>query len=233
MGDEIDEVKNSATEIVTKLFAKIPDSRVSVVDYRDQYPNGNYSDYPYHAVLPFSDNITDITSGINSLSLGDGGDYPETAYTALINTLQGNQINSWREDAEKAIILFTDAPPHDPEPFTGYTLNDVISASKNPFTLTVNPADISLMNTTNKPVSIYTILLENDENALTIFSQLSEETGGKLYQSPDIVESLFSAITDIEETITDNPSVPEPNSLFSLFIISLLGFWKQSSVNRD
>ncbi len=235
MGDEIDEVKNSATEIVTKLFAKFPDSRVSIVDYQDRYPRGYPEDYPYNAVLPFSDTITSITDAINNLSLGDGGDYPETAYTALINTLQANQLGGWREDAEKAIILFTDAPPHDPEPITGYTLEDVINASQNPATIDINLASLSLTNTTNKPVSIYTVLLENDEDALTIFSELSGQTGGKVYQSTDIVASFLDAITDIEEKIANSPNqtVPEPSNLFGLFIIVLGSILKLKHSSQD
>ncbi len=218
MEDEIDEVKNSATEIVTKLFAKIPDSRVSIIDYQDRYPKGYPNDYPYNAVLPFSDSINSITSAIDSLSLGHGGDYPETAYTALINTLQGNQIGGWREEAAKAIILFTDAPPHDPEPITGYTLDDVINASKNPFTFDSNLAFPSLSNTTNQAVPIYTIFLENDEDALNTYSELSKQTGGKVYQSTNIVESLYGALADIEEDISNSPnqSVSEPSNVLGL-----------------
>lgn len=61
-----------------------------------------------------------------------------------------------------------DAPPHDPEPFTGYTLNDVIAAAEN--------AD---------PIFIYPIQIGG---TVEKFSELAEQTGGTVFTTADASE---------------------------------------------
>ena len=249
MGDDLSRVKSSALDIVNGLFADLPNSRVSVADYRDfpQSPYGGSGDYPYRAALPFSDNLTDITGAIDSLSIGWGNDYPESAYSALMNTIQGKGIGGWREAAKKSIILFTDAPPHEPEPFTGYTASSVIAAAQNPLTIQTNPTGFSRnaatdsvisglstslaskTDATTNPVSIYSVVLGGNPSAVNYFSQISQETGGQLYTSPDILESFLAALEDIKEDVTEpepDPepqSVPEPTSLLGLLLLSIGG----------
>ncbi len=60
-----------------------------------------------------------VQSAILALKASGGGDTPETVYSGVINALQGNGIGLWRERAYKVIFLMGDAPPLDPEPFTG------------------------------------------------------------------------------------------------------------------
>ncbi|WP_083602417.1 vWA domain-containing protein [Hydrococcus rivularis] len=260
MWDDLDQVKNSATDIVNQLFADIPDSRVAIADYRD-FPSdiyGNYGDYPYNAVLPFSDKLTNITSAINSVAIGDGGDWSESAYSGLVNVIKGNGIGGWRDEAKKAIILFTDAPPHDPEPFTSYTAQSIIDAAKNPVTIQTNssiipsfgnshgfsPFSASLTSISNSisttsPVSIYSVFLGNDSSGSDYYSKLSEKTGGKLYTSYNIVDSLFEVLKDIKKDISDPDikpqpgpqSVPEPTSILGLFVLSLVSVFQKLKKN--
>lgn len=168
MDGEIVPITNLALDIANELLSEIPDTRVAVTNYRD-FPRSSFgggffgggffgggffgnssgqgssfSDYPYKAILPFSSDPSSITRVLSpSFFTTGGGDTPETAYTALINTIQGQGIGGWRDDAKKAIILFTDAPPHDPEPKTGYTASSVIDTAQNPLTIQTNPTSFS------------------------------------------------------------------------------------------
>ncbi|MFQ4144222.1 vWA domain-containing protein [Chlorogloeopsis sp. ULAP02] len=141
MGSYIGTVQQTAKDILNKLDVSGLNYRVAVTDYKDF----GGSDYPYRPVLPFSSNQAAITSAINSLSsVSGGGDTPESAYSALIRTIQGEGIGEWEEDAySRSIILLTDAPPHDPETYTGYTAEDVIAAARFANVGTGNPLALS------------------------------------------------------------------------------------------
>ena len=192
MWDDIDAVKASATEIVNTIDSKISDYRVAVVDYRDfpVYPYGGSGDYPYHVDLPFSTDKSTIISAIQGLSLGWGADWQESVYSALIRSINTEGLGEWRNGVKKVVILMGDAPPHDPEPFTGYTLSSVVAAAE-----AVDPA------------SIYPIAIGGDSTTYSYFSTLAEETGGEVFialTAADLVEAIIKAIeTSLEAPIAD------------------------------
>jgi hypothetical protein len=133
MGDDIDAVKAQAVDIVNQIAEDFPNFRVAVVDYRD-HPVDPYGepgiDYPYNDVLAFSTDKAAVISAINSLSLGSGNDWEESVYSAIMHCINASTLGGWREDpVTRKIIVMGDAPPHDPEPFTGYTLDSVEAAA--------------------------------------------------------------------------------------------------------
>lgn len=209
MWDDIANVKASSTEIVNHIDSELPDYRIAVVDYRDfpVSPYGASGDYPYKVRLSFSTDKTSIINAIQSLSLGNGADWQESVYTALVKSFQTDGLTPWRSEANKAIILLGDAPPHDPEPFTGYTIDSVISAANSIFstssslsTTIVRP--ISQANENQSSVSIYGIAIGYDPSAYNYFKILSEKTGGKVFKAPtasDIVEKIIEVIGEIED----------------------------------
>lgn len=133
MGDDIDAVKAQAVDIVNQIAEDFPNFRVAVVDYRD-HPVSPYgepgTDYAYNDVLAFSTDKSAIVSAINSLSLGNGRDTEESVYSGIMHCIDASTLGGWREDpVTRKIIVMGDAPPHDPEPFTGYTLASVEAAA--------------------------------------------------------------------------------------------------------
>lgn len=192
MRDDIVAVKASATQIVDALDSKGVDYRVAVVDYRDfpVSPFGGSGDYPYNLGLPFSADRNTIVGAINGLNLGWGANWEESVYTALVRAM--TDVNKdparadnygWREGAEKGFVLLGDAPGHNPDPFTGYTLADVTSLSES-----------------IDPVKIYSIAVGYSPATYAFFSEISEATGGKAYVSPtadDVVDAILAAIGDI------------------------------------
>lgn len=124
MGDDIDAVKRSATNVVNKLSGNF---RVALVDYKDRpSAGGDGGDYPSRLVLGFSSDKGAIVNAINSLGATGGGDWPETAYSGLMRALS----LSWRAAAARSIIWMGDAPPKDPEPITNFTKATVINAAR-------------------------------------------------------------------------------------------------------
>jgi len=155
MWDDIAAVKASASEIVEAIDSKVTGYRIAVVSYRDfpVWPYGDYGDWTYKDVLSFSSDKTAIIAAIQSLYVGGGADWQESVYSALMHCIDSSSLGGWRTGADKFIILMGDAPPHDPEPFTGYTLSTVTTAAEE--------AD---------PVSIYPIAIGPDSTTYTYFS---------------------------------------------------------------
>ncbi len=198
MGSYIGAAQTAAQNILNQLDNSGADYRIAVADYKDfpVAPYGDPSDYPYRADLPFSTDKTAITNTINSLSsnIGGGGDIPESAYTALIDTINTQGLGAWRKGVKKAVIVMSDAPPLAPEPFTGYTSQSVIDAA--------NAVD---------PAIIYSIVPGGDPSAVSYFSKLTTATGGKLYttsSSTDIVNAFSDIISQVTTPLPSDNAPP-------------------------
>ena len=185
MWDDIDEVKASASAIVDAIAANISGYRIAVVDYKDfpVSPYGDPGDYPFHDVLPFSTIKSTIIAAIQGLIVGGGADWEESVYSALMHSINSTSLGGWRgsDQAAKVIILMGDAPPHDPEPFTGYTLSSVVTAAEN--------AD---------PVIIYPVQIGG---TVEKFEELANQTGGKAFTAEnagEVVDAILDAIEEIK-----------------------------------
>jgi Ca2+-binding RTX toxin-like protein len=115
MGSSIGSVKAQAATLIDAVFAGgNNDGRIGVVGFKDT-TNGE----PTQVVLPFTDQDdfdarkSAAISAINSLTVGGGGDTPETALDGLRVALNGS-MGQWRAGAGiLRIALFTDAPAKD------------------------------------------------------------------------------------------------------------------------
>jgi RTX calcium-binding nonapeptide repeat (4 copies)/von Willebrand factor type A domain len=115
MGSSINSVKAQASSLIEAVFANGNyDGRIGVVSFKDT-ANGE----PSQVILPFTgqDEFADRKSAalaaINSLTVGGGGDTPETALDGLKVALNGS-MGQWRFSAGTLrIALFTDAPAKD------------------------------------------------------------------------------------------------------------------------
>lgn len=192
MFDDIATVKSSATEIISTIHDSVlvdgkVDARIAIVDYRDfpVFPYGGTGDYPFNDVQGFTSSQSVAVGGIQSLSLGFGGDFEESVYSGLMHSIDSASLGSWRgEGVSKMMILMGDAPPHDPEPFTGFTLNDVTVAAEN-----------------EDPVVIFPIAIGGF--ATSSFQGLADGTGGQLFSAAtasDVVDAILEAIDVITNT---------------------------------
>lgn len=206
MWDDIDAVKVSATDIVNSIDSRVTDYRIALVDYKDfpVWPYGNPGDYPAGTRLAFTIDKTAMVNAINALAVGGGADEPESVYSALVHAILDPSVGGWRVGVSKQIILMGDAPPHDPEPFTGYTGQSVVDAA--------NSVD---------PAIIQAIVIGGDPEAQSYFSGLASSTGGHTFAAAtaqDVVAAIMEAIGVIVEPPvllpTCKTAVPSPGLLW-------------------
>lgn len=185
MYDDIAKVKSSATEIINEIAGGSVDYRIGVITYRDHpvSPYGSPSDYLAVRKSPSAPTIRQVIWAINNIVVGGGADIDEAVCSGLMHAI----AFPWRDGVKKSIILMGDAGPHDPEPYTGYTLSSVVSAA-----LAVDPANI------------YAVKIGTQANMVTKFNALATQTEGETFSAPNaaaITSVLMSAI----ETISNSP----------------------------
>ena len=207
----IDAVKFAATQLVNNISNTVPDYRIGIVTYEDYGSDYGFpDDHPYEDVLDFSNDLTTIVNAINSITLGFGGDGPETVYAGLLHAIDPNAmeqrlidaneaalielgspgIGSWRtgRNVRRVIILIGDAQPKDPEPHSGLILNDIVTAA------TTGPT----------PVSIFSIVAGFgifDPFTQYYFNALAEGTGGSRIEA-ETPDEVVAAIMDVVQLIS-------------------------------
>ena len=192
MFDDIDLVKASATDIINAISGSGADFRIGLVTFRDHpiAPFGDPGDYPSRIELDFTTDGASVQTAIKGIVVDGGADIPESVFSGLMTSIGF----PWRDNVKKAIIMMGDAPPHDPEPVTGFTQADVTAAA---FAV--------------DPVSIFPIIIGSDPDALSAFEQLADETGGEIISAPtaaEVVQALLDAIDSILQGPTANAGGP-------------------------
>lgn len=176
MGPYIDAVTASARTITNQLFATA-DARVALVDYKDLYSGCPGDGYAAQVDLPFSTDPAAFGAAVGALTATGGCDTPESVYSGIMQAVR----LPWRNGVTKAVLVMGDAPPHDPEPTTGYTRASVAAAA-----IAVDPA------------AIYSINIGGGGSPY--FDGLASDTGGQAYPTADptgAVDSILTAITAI------------------------------------
>ncbi|MCL2371510.1 cutinase family protein [Candidatus Saccharibacteria bacterium] len=109
--------------------------RIAMVEYRDidsKFSNGT----PSQILCGFDvcTNMDEINARLGALTARDGDDYDESLLHGI--SVAFTQLN-WRPSASKALVVFTDAGYHDPDPTNGWTLETVQRMS-----IQLNPVNI-------------------------------------------------------------------------------------------
>lgn len=140
MGDDIATVQTKVGELITTIGGMTSDPAFGVGTYEDFAFNGwgLGGDVAYELLQAITTNTTDVTTAVNNLTLGNGGDGPESGYEGLYQALTGAGRDlpqpdgsapdgdftdpgeiapdldaGFRTDAAKVIVLLGDAPFHD------------------------------------------------------------------------------------------------------------------------
>ncbi len=210
MLDDIDAVKEASDMLLTEIMTSTPDSRVAIVSYRD-YPEGGYGfegDWVYRYEQGFTTDVESAQAAIQAVEAGGGVDWPESLYSALMSVLNPAKLEADLTAADKAayidtegalgnwrsgkvnrvIIVMSDAPAHDPEPFIGYTAETIIAEATE----------------TSQKVGIYPVFIGTDEQALNDLGELAEGTGGTVFgalEATDVVPAIMQAIDIITNSI--------------------------------
>lgn len=110
MKDDIDELKARLKPALRKLFGESPDARFGLLFYRDYGDTYKYMNLPVR-LFGFTQNYDNFQKNLDSIYIRgtEGGDVPEAVYEALFASCM---YFTWREEADRNIILIGDAEPH-------------------------------------------------------------------------------------------------------------------------
>ncbi len=110
MKNDIDKLKSDMQPLLAELFNGCTGTRVGLLFYRDYGDTFKYMELPVK-VFPFTTNFTSFSKNLNSIRIygKEGGDIPEAVYEAMYASCE---FYSWRNTAQKKIILIGDAEPH-------------------------------------------------------------------------------------------------------------------------
>ena len=213
MGAYIIDVKNDILDVLDAISGQTDNFRVALIDYRD-FPtwSGYHGDYPGMLQLDFTNDIHAIVDAVNALTIGSGGDIPETMYYALMMAVELD----WQAGARYAIVL-ADAEPHDPEPYTGHTLSTVAIALED------MEIELMLVGTGGSPIMI------------SKFEEIAEYTGGAfVHVEPAWMGAGLAPVLVPQYTLTwwEHPHLligfdgaGEPTILSMAFQAFLLSLW--------
>jgi hypothetical protein len=133
MSDEIDGVKENATNIMNSMAAQIADVQFGLISFMDydgwynttapgSFPvvyNHSYgnatspcNDTPYRLDQDITNDTAAVAGMIAGLTIGCGGDGPQD-YTRIIHESWNDTNLHWRTDSKRILILFGDNVPHD------------------------------------------------------------------------------------------------------------------------
>lgn len=221
MSDDIYRVKTDMVNYLDDLDMSGMDYRIAIIDYRDFPERAASYDYEYKVQIDFTSDYEAIDYAINEISLGNGGDGPETVYSALVDGL--NEL-SWRSEAGKAVILMGDAPALDPEPYTGYTLEMVKEAlATGKISVDEWEGDYGLdafvkPQADRSPITLFAVA--TDSYAESNFTELAEATGGKSYSaySSDEVSEVITEIIDIIPEVVEDAELSFFEKVLQFFL---------------
>ncbi len=175
MGDDIAQVRADISRLVDQLATTTNSYRVAVVSYRDFPARTGYSgDYPSKVIQTFTDDRASIQAAINSLTLGHGGDWPETVFSGV----QAAIDLPWRPGVTKVAIVIGDAPALSPEPISNLTVDQIVANS-----IAVDPVQVMGVDT-------------GDINENGALAEVAAGTGGSIIPGTSELTTRISEILD-------------------------------------
>ena len=215
MSDDIDAVKNSASEIIDAIYEgdnAFLNSRISVVEYADPGATTltSFTNQP-----KIEDRKSAAIEAINSISVSGG---IEPVNEALIHSLSGN-AGQWRENASaRRIILFGDEPPDDPglrsqvlelASDVGASVSGGVQTNSLSTNLALTTFDVTTAESEQPiPVEIFTVQVGNDPATAADFESLATATGGEAFNAANASEVVDALLEAIETPIEDRNTAP-------------------------
>lgn len=125
MGGELANLKSEIGNIMTALSGASADLNVGVVsheDYPAAYNSCGYAatygsnvsgDEPFRVDYPVGDNFTAASQAVQNMTLKGGQDWPESYARVMWESGHADNLMGYRTDAQKILVMFLDAVPHD------------------------------------------------------------------------------------------------------------------------
>lgn len=182
MGDDIAAVQEFSSELVERVASRTRSFRFALVTYRD-FPErtGDPEDYAANVDLDFTDDTSQILDAVGGLTLGYGGDGPETVFSGLATAIG----LPWRPGVKKLVVQLGDAPPLSPEPFSELTPDDIVEAA-----LAVDPAEV------------YAVDVASAGGPSADLVRVVEGTNGAVVSAPTPTEVAGSLVEVIDEALS-------------------------------
>ncbi len=122
MSGSLSNLKNNSINIMNEIANSISDSQFGLITHKD-YPGvylscgynsyyGGSTDFPYQLNQGLTSATADVATAINPLTVGGGGDLPESYERALFETYSDPGIG-WRDGAARVVVAWLDNIPHD------------------------------------------------------------------------------------------------------------------------
>lgn len=179
MGSSIANVKANAASILNQVKAAQPTAQFAVAEYKDE---GSGDPYAYRLNTQLTGTNAAVLNGINLWSASGGGDTPEAWLGALGRV---TQTVSFRPDGTRVVVMFGDAPSHDPS--IGFTQASAIAA--------LQAADVSVIAINVPPSGL---------NAFGQASAVTAATGGALAaaNADQVSAMILSQLQNLPATVT-------------------------------
>lgn len=208
MWSSIAEVRAGVSSMVDTLEEKESDYRIGLVDYKDTDQGDPYA---AQLDLDLTDDVQGFRDALDALSVYGGGDYPEAVFSGVMTAFDDL---SWRSDSRKAVILMGDAPGKDPEPVTGYTRDDVLTAAHtlSPALLGSPAQSAAVASATGGGDSAVIYPVAVGGGPLGTFEPLADGTGGKVFFASgstavgeEILAAVENAAAPVEVVLSSAP----------------------------
>lgn len=121
MQDDLTNIKKGLGQILNSI-ENFKNLRLAIGTYGDK----NYDGSLWYDFKNFETNFSETKKYINSISITDGGDFPESVYDGIYKAFQEN---FWKSNNKRIVILIGDAPSLD-STLSDHSLKDIIAIAK-------------------------------------------------------------------------------------------------------
>jgi hypothetical protein len=200
MREVIDEVRTHAGSIMRAIRAGNPNSAFGVASFADYQER-----MPWRLDRDITEDVDSVSAAITRLRLLDGKDFPESYSRALYES----RFIGWRPEARRFIILFGDAPAHDPN-FYGQSTGidpgrDGIPGTEDDLRFAEVVRDLAV-----DRVTVLVSYVPGDQLARKGFEFLAAQTGGAAIPVSDASQVSTAIVAGLSEQSFARPVVAVP-----------------------
>ena len=240
MGDILSTAKSKAGEIMDTLIDSYPGVSfnfgvMSYMDYPHLYisncgPPSNYGDpgdYAYSLDQPLTNSTTAVTTAINSLSLGSGGDGPED-YTRIFYESYADSNIGWRVGAKKLLVNFADNVPHDCNLNEGVSSGTWITGGdpgRDEIMFTSDDLDLQDVLASMNSSGVSLIECHTTSDYINYWNYWTGLTGGSV-----LITNSSNLVDDVVNAITSELTTPKLYDLHLEVITPGYGSWLDSVI---
>ena len=125
MKDDVEKLRKVWMPQLIEKVKEFKSLRLGLLLYRDYGDTYKWMDLPVKK-FEFTENVQNFKKNLNGFYIHgtEGGDIPEAVYEALFASME---YYSWRNDAERKIILIGDAEPHPTPRGSGKYSKDLVA----------------------------------------------------------------------------------------------------------